>query len=785
MNKLQAKRLLMALLLPLTASTFAQKVPEQYYFSPDGHVLHIGRTETSGFYNMDSIQQIHINFPQQDYLTRLTNNYRSMTYLTANMIINGKVKDSVGVRYKGFTSYSLVQGNKKSLDVDLNFVKPNQDIKGYKKLNLHNSYSDPSFMREVFYYHHLRRYSMSAKANFAHVYVNGNNYGLYQNVQQYDKTFLGEWFLSNDGSNWRGDKPSSTNDGLSGPITWIDGNSAFNYKGDDTTAYKALYDLKSSDQPEPWKDLPKVCKILSQSPPSTLEADVAPYLDIDRTLWHLAGEVLFGDDDSYVYKGKMDYYLYQDAETGRFMSYDYDANSTCAPNHYNWSPFYNETRVNLPLMNKLLAVPSLRQRYLAHMRTMFEDCFDPAKSASLIDKYKNLIDSVVSADPIKLSTYTQFTAGIAALKKFISDRRTYLLSNSDFNVTAPSINNTQPVVQGVSWQKPTDAESVVVTSEITHAQGISAATLYYGTGVYGTFTKTQMYDDGQHGDGAAGDGKYGATIPPHLGNTYVRFYVEAAANNAPRSVSYAPKGAEHDVYVYQVKATVIGAANSPVVINEFLASNVTGAQDEAGEYEDWIELHNKSDKQVDLSGYYLSDNAASLQKWQFPQGVQIPAHGYLIVWADENAKQGNTHANFKLSANGEEIILLNKDVQILDSIVYPAQYPSVSYARMPNATGAYAYQTQNTFAANNNGNVTAAEDGQVTHGFMIAPNPAMDHITVLQETPHGILRIYTIAGALVYEKMQDPSNPVIDISLFHKGMYMVHYGSKVGKFIKQ
>lgn len=775
--------LALASMLPVA---HAQKMPSEYYFSDDGHILYIGKANTAGFYNMDTIQQIRITFPQSDFVSQLTNNYTPMTYLIGNMTINGQAKDSVGVRYKGFTSYSLVQGNKKSFDVDLNIIKPTQDIGGYTKLNLHNSYQDPSFMREVFYYHNIRRYSISAKANFVQLHINGSNYGLYQNVQQYNKDFLDEWFLTNDGSNWRGDKPSTTNSGLTGPIQWGDGNSAFNYKGEDTTAYKAFYDLKSSDQPQPWKDLPTVCRILNQSSEATLEADVAPYLDIDRVLWHLAGEVLFGDDDSYVYKGKMDYYLYQDAETGRFISYDYDANSTCAPAHYNWSPFYNENNANFPLMNKLLKVPSIRQRYLAHMRTMLNESFDPTKSAAIIDKYKALIDATVSADPIKLSTYNQFNSGITALKKFITDRRAYLLAHSEFNQTAPVITNTAPYLGNTAWPTPTESESVVVTSNVSHSNGISKVYLYYGTGIYGKFTKLEMYDDGQHGDGNGGDGKYGATIPPQSGNTQVRFYVEAVANNAAKTASYAPVGAEHDVYTYKVKVTVIGAANSPLVINEFLASNISGAKDEAGQYEDWIELHNKTSQAIDLSGYYLTDNSNWLQKWQFPQGVSIAANGYLIVWADEDQSQGKTHANFKLSVDGEDIVLLNRNVQILDSISYGKQFTSVSFARIPNATGPFMHRTVNTFAARND-DVTSIDkvlDIQ-TNEIMIMPNPATSELRIIRSELDEIpVRILSSNGFLMYENSMN-SSLNIDVSSWTSGIYIIKCGNKVSKFAKK
>lgn len=787
---------LMTVLFTLSTSLSAQKMPDEYYFSDDGHILHIGRNNPGKFYDVGSLQEIRITFPQSNYLYQLDNNYDSQTNLLGHILINGEALDSTGIRYKGMTSYMMAQGNKKSFNINLDFVKSNQDYMGYSTLNLNNSFNDPSFMREVFYYYNLRRFSISAKANFVHLYVNDNDYGIYQNIQQYNKDFLEEWFVSNDGSNWRADVPAGNTGGGGGGFggggfggggwgpTWGDGSAAFNYLGDDTASYQEYYDLKSSDQKNPWNDLPTVCRILEQSPVSTLEQDVAPYLDIDRVLWHLAAEVLFADDDSYIYKGKMDYMLYQDAETGRFITYDYDGNSIMADGHEQWSPFYNETNDNYPLMNKLLAVPTLRQRYLAHLRTLIVQIYDENSSSQILNNFKELIDPIVQSDPIKEVNYSEFTAGVEDLKDFIRDRKAYLLQNEEVSAAAPVITNTGPSVNGTLWKRPAEDENVVVTTEVSHNNGIANVYLYYGTDIFGTFTKTEMFDDGQHEDGNAGDGKYGATIPPHQGNTIIRFYVEATAANNARTASYSPVGAEHDVYVYRVKVTSLGLANAPVVINEFMARNESMHQDEAGEYNDWIELHNKTSETVDLSGYYLTDNSNWLQKWQFQEGVTIAPKGYLIIWADEDASQGATHANFKLSAAGEEIILLNENMQILDSISFGEQFLNGSYARIPNATGSLVYQSS-TFSKNNNDEtVTNTKDIFHTETLLVMPNPANSMVTIksigLEENP---VVITSSTGKVMYENTIVTSRS-IDISDWTAGIYIIKSGGKAFKLVK-
>ena len=97
--------------------------------------------------------------------------------------------------------------------------------------------------------------------------------------------------------------------------------------------------------------------------------------------------------------------------------------------------------------------------------------------------------------------------------------------------------------------------------------------------------------------------------------------IPAVANNPAKSVTYLPAGAEHNTFIYQTIAAY--ASEAPVVINELMASNSTTQTDNTGEYDDWIELYNRSSQPVDISGWYLTDKQNNLDKWQFPQGTVI------------------------------------------------------------------------------------------------------------------------------------------------------------------
>ncbi len=146
------------------------------------------------------------------------------------------------------------------------------------------------------------------------------------------------------------------------------------------------------------------------------------------------------------------------------------------------------------------------------------------------------------------------------------------------------------------------------------------------------------------------------------------------------------------ILVFSCKKTYF-TSDSSVVINEFLPVNNITIADQNGEFDDWIELFNLSSASVNLSGYFLSDDKKEPGKWKFPQGTSIAGNSYLIIWADGDTTETGLHANFKLSSSGEDVVLSDPSKEKLDKISYPAQPLELSYARVPNGTGEFKWQT--------------------------------------------------------------------------------------------
>ena len=121
-----------------------------------------------------------------------------------------------------------------------------------------------------------------------------------------------------------------------------------------------------------------------------------------------------------------------------------------------------------------------------------------------------------------------------------------------------------------------------------------------------------------------------------------------------------------------------------VIISEFLAANNGGLLDEDGDSSDWIELYNVGPDTENMGGWYLTDDAANLTKWQFP-ATNLLGNDFLLVFAsgkDRRVAGAPLHTSFSLSANGEYLALVKPDgVTVAHdfSPVYPEQRDNVSY----------------------------------------------------------------------------------------------------------
>ncbi len=127
-----------------------------------------------------------------------------------------------------------------------------------------------------------------------------------------------------------------------------------------------------------------------------------------------------------------------------------------------------------------------------------------------------------------------------------------------------------------------------------------------------------------------------------------------------------------------------------IFINEFLAGNVNGITDEAGDHEDWIEIYNSNSAAVDIGGFYITDDLTNPLLFQLPtdnpSATTISPGGYIILWADGELAEGPLHISPKLGKGGEAIGLtqqIGSAQQFIDSFTFGAQMDDVSQGRYP------------------------------------------------------------------------------------------------------
>ena len=125
-----------------------------------------------------------------------------------------------------------------------------------------------------------------------------------------------------------------------------------------------------------------------------------------------------------------------------------------------------------------------------------------------------------------------------------------------------------------------------------------------------------------------------------------------------------------------------------VVINEIVARNEMLLEDQDGDLADWIELYNTGPDAANLAGYFLTDEHANLERWEF-DSVSIPSDGYLIVFASGKNRSdpgSELHSNFKLANEGEYVALIAPDgTTVIDEYApaFPAIGADISYGLSP------------------------------------------------------------------------------------------------------
>ncbi len=710
-------------------------------------------------YDIDNITEIRITFTDTDWDATMDTYYANDLdeLLYGSCEINGEMYDSVGVSYKGNSTYNA-SNIKNPLKIKLADIYDFQAYQGYETLKLSSGKNDPSFVREVLSYEIGRQYMDMPLSNYAKVYINDDFYGVFSSSESINKDYMQDHFYID-----RDNTRIKCN-----PESVFGGNgSSMEYLGADSSAYFDFYELKSDLG---WNALVDYT--------NTLENDfsnIENVLDVDRAIWMLAFNNVLVNLDSYTGPFRQNYYLIED-DHGRMLPIIWDLNECIGGfemvNSGGGPPggltdltemdiYIRENDNTFPLISQLFSNPRYKKMYLAHVKTMVEENLTSGDYYSRAEELQTIIDSEVQADPNALYTYTEFTNnldnqvgsgpnGSYGVDEVLADRETYITALADYALVAPTISNVAP-----SNITPDANSMVTITADISDATFAHLGYRFYKAD---PFQKLEMFDDGLHNDGAASDGVYGIDVT--LIAADMQYYIYADNADAGK---FSPVRAEHEFYELTV--------SNSVVINEIMPSNNITASDQDGEFDDWIELYNNTASDVDLSGYFLTDDELILNKWIFPTGTSIGANDYLIVWCDNDVTQTGLHAGFKLTSNGETLILSDATMNPITEVTFPEVTDNHTYGRYVNGTGGYIPMVA-THAAENSFTALELDQGISTSSFALYPNPATDVVTLVFDGDQTQVDIIDLSGK-VLKSTQLLSGSNFDVSDLSAGIYLV------------
>ncbi|MCB9295759.1 MAG: lamin tail domain-containing protein [Lewinellaceae bacterium] len=395
---------------------------------------------------------------------------------------------------------------------------------------------------------------------------------------------------------------------------------------------------------------------------------------------------------------------------------------------YDWS-HPDEPR---PIYERLMEIPEYRNRYSYYTKRFVEEIYTEVALFPYFNALRSQIGTYVSSNPYYPLDYgfnysdfqnafdneTLYFHTKSGLKHFVTARHDATLEQLQPADIAPILTNVQ-------HNRPNALQELIFTVRAEDDQQVETAELCYQLNGQGNTFCVPLFDDGAHQDAAAGDGLYGVSIPALNGPAVVYYYILASDNN----------GQQSRLPLCEAYQLAVGGASAPLAINEFMASNDVTVADEAGEYEDWVEIYNYGTEAVYLGSRYLSDNPDNPTKWQFPD-IWIQAGEFLLIWCDDDSDQGPLHASYKLDADGEYIGIFDDaahNFTLVDGLEFGEQATDQAVGRLPDGTGSFQVVAPTPGASNQPLSGIAEPAGRPVV-FRAFPNPFREAVTLRVES---------------------------------------------------
>jgi len=674
----------------------------------------------------------------------------SMEFVSLNQVF---FLNNVGIRLRGNTSLTAP---KKSFKLDFNSFIPGRKFLGLEKLNLNANHNDPSLFRAAISWHILRQMDIpSTRTSFADLYINNNFMGVYVVTEHIDEEFIKKNYEKDYGNLYK--------------CLWP---APLHYLGDYPEAYKfesngrRAYDLKTNKFDDDYSDLAHFISLLNNTSNEDFVCEIESVFNVADYLKILALDVLIGNWDGYA-GNKNNYYLYHDPLTDLFNYIPYDLDNTWGitwgnyywenENPYNWASYMSFGTEYRPLYDRFLAVQEYRNLFTYYLTEIIDNWFNeefvldyislrqPLLSESIIlDEYYTLSYGFTSADYENSLTQAWGEHVKFGFIDWINSRLESInsqLENQMPVLVLHEISDNSPVLDTLKIRAQVYAQENVQVSAIVNVDNeIQIMT---------------MLDDGLHGDLLQNDGVWGVEIPILPGWVSVDYRVQVITDNSPR------------IAPCEFISASVGLNPGDLKINELMSLNSSVVADEFFEFDDWCELYNSGSSSIELNKFYLTDNISRPDKYNLPQDF-IQGGEYTFYWLDKDQDQGENHAPFRLSSEGEELALFEKEGNIWhfrDYVSFGSIQEDVSFGRIND--GVSQWQWFEIPTPNYSNNIIEIIEYS-NSALKLWPNPTAFGGIYFSDNRSG--SIYDVIGNKISEFI---NTDFVDISRSPPGLYML------------
>jgi hypothetical protein len=682
-------------------------------------------------YDDSQVPRIDITMSGSDLESLYADPYSDQEYRVQLRFTSGENSEEVpdvGISLRGNTS---LDKEKKSFQLSFNSYEAGRDFRGIEKLNLNAETNDPSMVRSKLSWELFRFLGIpSARSNHVLLYINDNFYGVYINTEHIDEKFVRSRFGTNDGNLYKCLWPAD--------LVYLGGDQD-DYKSE--VGDRRAYTLLINEEWDDYGDLLGLISVLNQYSGVQLMEEVEKVINVQQYLKIMAVDVMIGNWDGYI-GNRNNYYLYRDPVTGRMEYLPYDLDNTWGIDWLgeDWAirPVYNWHLGERPLYEKILEQETYKEQYTGYLRLIAGWMTSPGVEQE-VERWRSQISGWVAQDPYYPLdwdyTFSDFENALTVgrgehlwygVLEYASLRAASALGQC-IQADAP------PMVSHARVKPSAGTISVDWTVE-DDAPGFTTMVHY-------------RVDEGewQHvtprwppvTDPVSGILSYRDSLTGLATNTRVDLYFTAR-----------DKGMQEIRYPAGQITVAYPLVSGPLRINEFMASNAASVSDPYGEYDDWVEIHNPSSDAVWMGDLFLSDNLGDPGKYRFPDRTIGPG-GYFLVWLDGQPEQGEEHASFRISQDGEVIRLSGSPsggFTIMDSISFGLQVTDVAIGRIADGgSGWMAFASPTPGFSNLS---TGSEQWIAGHGLLqVYPNPVTGGILHITGSNNGI--ILDITGNVV------------------------------------